>query len=143
MTHTGSGGHAARIIGSRIADAALRRLRVSDVAYKFGNEPRHIHVIHRLINAGTQIVEPAEPLVALGTVGENGMLVVLFGAHRDLVQGVERLVGTGKNSDQGRGGMHVFAHAGQKFRFARNFRLHVAEPVISEPRRELFHAVAL
>ena len=102
-------GDSARIERYGIGDFALCRLRMSYIAGELGEKSRHIDIVNRLKNSRTQIVEPAETLVALRAVGKYRMFVAPFGQNGYFVKFIQGFVGTLKRPDYFARTMYVFA----------------------------------
>ena len=131
-------GSATRIERRGIAYLPARKLRVGYIARELGEEPRHIAVISRLIKSCAEVVEPAETLVALRAVGQNGMFVVMLGSYGYLVQIVKRFVRATETADYRRIGVNVFRDYLFKFDFSAESHFGILESVISKSRMPFF-----
>ena len=138
----GVGGSAARIERRSVAYLSAFKLSVGYICGELREKRRHIAVVNGLIKSCTEVVEPAETLVSLRTIGQNGMLVVMLRSHGDFVQIIEFFVGTCEFSDYFRICVNVFRDYLFNRRFARNLYFDVLKAVVGEPRHISFYALA-
>lgn len=124
--------------GHGIAECARIVLRVGDHIHEIGKKDGQIEITYRFEHARRQIVEPAEPLVALGTVGEYAVQIVRLRQKSHFMQAGQALVGTGEFARRRHCGAHLLRRHAEDLHVSFRHDFGVTESVIGETGRVRF-----
>ena len=126
---------------SNAAHRAVAVLRVAQVAHILFVKRLAVHIEHRAAHENLRVARPAQPLVALRTVGGHADKVSALPPHYVLIKFVHHFVRAGKLARLFKVGVHDFARDELDFRFAVRRNLHIPKAVEREQRTK-FLAIA-